>query len=80
MGWSSDFEYQKSTGEEFKGVSKAWEALKETYAPFASHVHDPSWLLCWETEKGWDMVDYRDTLIEDYASADLATSLVIRLA
>lgn len=29
--------------------------LGEIYAPFESHVHDPSFLVSWKTEKGWDM-------------------------
>lgn len=32
------------------------QAVKEVYAPFSSHVHDPTFLVCWETEKGYDMI------------------------
>lgn len=55
MGHAPGFVYQKSTGEVIEGADDAWKALAQTYAPFQSHVHDPIWLLCWETEKGWDM-------------------------
>lgn len=53
---TSDWTLQKSTGEQFKCTDKAWAALKETYAPFAEHVHDPQFLVCWEMEKGWGML------------------------
>jgi len=54
LGHTSDWTYQKSTGETFEGNEKAVDALKETYAPFSAHVHDPTFVVCWETEKGWE--------------------------
>lgn len=55
VGHTTDWTLQKSTGETIEGADAAWKALAEVYAPFSSHVHDPSFLISWETEKGWDM-------------------------
>ncbi|KAK5685444.1 hypothetical protein LTS10_003522 [Elasticomyces elasticus] len=56
VGHTLDWTLQKSTGEVVEGADKAWAALQEVYAPFSEHVHNPSFLACWETEKGWDMI------------------------
>ncbi|KAK3075491.1 hypothetical protein LTR53_001108 [Teratosphaeriaceae sp. CCFEE 6253] len=56
VGHTADWTLQKSTGEVVEGAEKAWVALAEVYAPFAAHVHDPVFLVCWETAKGWDML------------------------
>lgn len=53
---TDDFKYQKATGEVVSGAEKAFEALKETYAPFEGTSHEPNWLCCWETDNGWEMV------------------------
>lgn len=29
---------------------------KSVYAPFRSHLHEPSFLACFETEHGWEMI------------------------
>ncbi|KAK1029437.1 hypothetical protein LTR33_017233, partial [Friedmanniomyces endolithicus] len=56
VGWTPEFTLKKSTGEVVEGTDKAWAALQEIYAPFSEHVHDPTFCVCWETEKGWDML------------------------
>ncbi|KAK3110986.1 hypothetical protein LTR53_014188 [Teratosphaeriaceae sp. CCFEE 6253] len=56
VGHTADWTLQKSTGEVVEGAEKAWAALAEVYAPFGAHVHDPVFLVCWETGKGWDML------------------------
>ncbi|KAK0342825.1 hypothetical protein LTR91_023173 [Friedmanniomyces endolithicus] len=56
VGWTTEFTLKKSTGEVVEGADKAWAALQEIYAPFSEHVHDPTFCVCWETEKGWDML------------------------
>ncbi|KAF2101303.1 hypothetical protein NA57DRAFT_72744 [Rhizodiscina lignyota] len=53
---TDDYKYQKSTGEVIKGGAEAFEAVKQTYAPFKGTNHEPNWLCCWETEQGWEMV------------------------
>jgi len=55
-GITDDWTLQKSMGEVIKGGDQATAALKEVYGPFSEHVHDPTLLVCWETEKGWDML------------------------
>lgn len=55
-GLTDDWTLQKSTGEVIEGAEKAQAALKELYAPFSAHFHQPSYLVCWETERGWDML------------------------
>lgn len=55
VGHAKDFTLQRSNGEVIEGADKAWKVLGEIYAPFESHVHDPSFLVSWKTEKGWDM-------------------------
>jgi len=56
LGHSSDFTLQKSTGEVVEGADAAWKAVLEIYAPFSIFVHDPSFVINWETENGWTMV------------------------
>jgi hypothetical protein len=51
-----DFSYHKSNGEIFEGGAEAFEAIKETYAPFDVTNHEPNFLGCWETEDGWEML------------------------
>ncbi|CAG5137076.1 uncharacterized protein ALTATR162_LOCUS35 [Alternaria atra] len=53
---SSSHIFTKSTGETISGGAASWTTLgKELYTPFASHLHDPFLLLCWENEEGWEM-------------------------
>lgn len=32
------------------------KALQAAYAPFAAHLHDPEFLVCWETKDGYEMM------------------------
>jgi hypothetical protein len=53
---TENFSYHKSTGEIIEGGTKAFDALKETYAPFDGTNHEPNFLICWETKDGWEML------------------------
>jgi len=54
---SSDHTLQKSTGEVVSGGDASWAAFREqVYAPMKEHLHDPQYLVCWETENGWEML------------------------
>jgi hypothetical protein len=59
-GHTPDFVFQKSTGEVISGADKAWAGVKEVYAPFSAQVHDPQFLVSWETENGWEMFGIAD--------------------
>ncbi len=50
-----DYTLHKANGEVFHGAEKAWnEEIPGIYAPFAAHLHEPEFCVCWETEEGWD--------------------------
>ena len=50
-----DYTLYKANGEVFHGAEKAWnEGIPGIYAPFAAHLHEPEFCVCWETEEGWD--------------------------
>jgi hypothetical protein len=54
---TSDHVLHKSNGETVSGGEASWTALRDdVYAPFAQHLHDPQFLVAWETEDGWEML------------------------
>ena len=55
-GNTADWTFQKSTGEKIEAGEKSWHKLREVYGPFSEHVHDPTFLLAWETSEGWGMI------------------------
>ena len=65
---SPSYTYTKSTGETFSSGDASNKAVVETYAPFRANLHDPKFLVVWETEKGWEMfgvaVLYADLVAE----------------
>jgi hypothetical protein len=47
----------KTNGETITGGDAAFTSLsKEVYAPFSEHLHDPEFLVAWETSDGWGML------------------------
>ncbi|KAH7067199.1 hypothetical protein FB567DRAFT_634795 [Paraphoma chrysanthemicola] len=54
---TSDHTLQKSTGEIVSGGDASWSIFREElYAPMSAHCHDPTNLVCWENETGWEML------------------------
>jgi len=53
---TDDLTYQKGTGEVITGGETAFKACLEVYAPFAAHLHEPAFVIVWETEDGYEMV------------------------
>ncbi|KAF2032774.1 hypothetical protein EK21DRAFT_109519 [Setomelanomma holmii] len=54
---TSDHKFQKSTGEVVSGGDASFTVLREqVYAPLKEHLHDAQFLVCWETENGWEML------------------------
>ena len=52
---AKDWVLQKSTGEVVEDAEAAWKAVAEIYSPFSSFVHEPRFIVIWQTEKGWDL-------------------------
>ncbi|EME83855.1 uncharacterized protein MYCFIDRAFT_84160 [Pseudocercospora fijiensis CIRAD86] len=47
----------RSTGQTDQGGEASLAALKnEIYAPFAAYHHEPSFIVAFETEQGWEMI------------------------
>lgn len=55
--WHSDnYSYLKSDGTDIKSGGKdAWAGVGATYAPFTAHIHQPLFLMCIETDYGYEM-------------------------
>jgi len=53
---SSDFTLVKPDGTVVTGSAETWAEQKAMYAPFTSEVHEPYFLVCWETSNGWGML------------------------
>lgn len=54
---TSDHVLRRSTGENIHGGEASWSAFsKDLYAPFATHLHDPQYAICWEADDGWEMI------------------------
>src|SRR5438045_6363355 len=53
--FTDDFVLTKATGEVFSGGTTAFEAIKEMYAPFAAHYHEPKFGIIWETSDGYEL-------------------------
>ncbi len=46
----------KGDGTEIKGRDNVVEALKQLYGPFTAQYHEPSFVMCSETDDGWEML------------------------
>ena len=52
---TSDFTLYKANSEVFSGAEESWsKGIPGTYAPFKAHLHEPNFLVCWETKEGWE--------------------------
>jgi hypothetical protein len=54
--YTSDFTYVAPDGQVHEGRDKALEAIKTTYAPLTAQCHRPYFMVCTETEEGYDMI------------------------
>lgn len=54
--WTEDHVLYKADGTTVAGAEKAWEAAKEVYAPFSEYTHIPYYLVCHDTDDGWEMI------------------------
>jgi hypothetical protein len=45
---TEDFTFQKPDGTTTTDAASSWAALKETYAPFSAHYHEPVWVVIFE--------------------------------
>lgn len=53
----SDFVYTDAKGVSTSGIVAGYKAVRESYAPFSEHYHEPIGpISCWETEKGYFMM------------------------
>ncbi|KAJ9639319.1 hypothetical protein H2201_008311 [Coniosporium apollinis] len=57
---TSDYTLHEANGTIVSGGEAGWAALKNIYSPFSAHLHDPTFLIWWETEKGWEMIGQAD--------------------
>ena len=53
--FTDDMVLTKGDGSVHKGEA-AWEASKEVYNAFAEYFHCPYYLVCTETDDGWEML------------------------
>ena len=51
-----DFRLVLGNGTVVDGAGDAMKALQGVYAPFAEHLHDPTFLVTWETQDGYGMM------------------------
>ena len=51
-----DFRLTLGNGAAFNDAESSMKALEATYAPFAEHLHDPTFLVAWETDDGYSMM------------------------
>jgi hypothetical protein len=54
--YTSDFIYVAPDGQVHEGLEKAMEAIKATYGPLTAQYHQPYFMVCTETEDGYDMM------------------------
>lgn len=50
---TKDFQLHAATGQVFPPGEESFEGVKQIYAPFASTLHEPTWVAVWETKDGW---------------------------
>ena len=54
---SEDLTLYKADGGIERGGKQAWrKGIPDVYGPFKSHLHEPSFIVCWETKHGWEMI------------------------
>jgi hypothetical protein len=54
--FSPDFTLVKPDGISTTGNAPAFKESKGMYQFFTSELHEPYFLVCWETKDGWDMI------------------------
>lgn len=58
---AADFTLQKVDGTVIRGGEAAWhEGIAVIYGPFTAHLHSPNFLVCSQTEDGWQMIGQAD--------------------
>jgi len=53
---SADFTLVKQDGSTFSGNAPAFKESKAMYALLTQELHEPYFLVCWDTKDGWEMI------------------------
>lgn len=61
----SDWHLTKADNTVVSGGHEVWtEGIPSIYGPFAGHLHDPTFLIVWDTEEGYEMIGEANVFLD----------------
>ncbi|KAL8795148.1 MAG: hypothetical protein Q9195_002303 [Heterodermia aff. obscurata] len=61
----ADWHLTKADNSVVSGGHEVWtEGIPSIYGPFAGHLHDPTFLIVWETEEGYEMIGEANVFLD----------------